>query len=114
MNINVDELKRESQNVNFDSLVLQSSIIKNKKKITLLNDAIQANIDGNFDINHLPASIQYFMQAYLPTYIPAPKNTPANQQFDFSIQTNYIEPYIRIFNKELSGFNNLKIIKIMN
>jgi hypothetical protein len=108
------KLKGEAAVVNFDSLTLQSSIVNGEKHIKFASDDIQANIHGKFNILHLPASVQYFMQRYLPTYIPAPKNTPANQQFSINIKTNYFEPYIRLFNKEISGFNNLNILGAIN
>jgi hypothetical protein len=49
------------------------------------------------------------MQRYFPTYIPAPKKTPENQQFTIDIKSNYIEPYLRLFDKDLYGFNNMDI-----
>lgn len=101
------KLKGIENDISFDSLILSSTIINGTKQIKLAGDDINATISGKFNIYHLPASVQYFMQRYLPTYIPAPKNTPTNQQFDIQVKTNYIEPYIRIFNNEFSGFNNL-------
>ncbi len=108
------KLKSQTSTVNFDSLTLKSSVENGRKIITIASDAIQANIAGRFNILHLPASVQYFMQSYLPTYIPAPKNTVANQQFEISIKTNYFEPYIRMFNKEFSGFNNINLVGTLN
>jgi len=101
------QLKGEKSLVRFDSVTLQSSVEKGIKYLRLASDDINATIYGKFNISHLPASIQYYMQRYLPTYIPAPKNTPTNQLFDIEVKTNYIEPFIRIFNKDFSGFNNL-------
>ena len=108
------KLKGEASIVNFDSLTVMSSVENGKKIINIASDAIQASIAGRFNILHLPASVQFFMQSYLPTYIPAPKNTASNQQFDISIKTNYFEPYIRMFNKEFSGFNNININGSLN
>lgn len=101
------QLKGEKSLVRFDSVTLHSSVEKGTKYLRLASDDLNASIYGKFNISHLPASIQYFMQRYLPTYIPAPKNTPSNQIFDIEVKTNYIEPLIRIFNKDFSGFNNL-------
>ena len=108
------KLKGDASIVNFDSLTIKSTIENGKKIINIASDAIHASIAGKFNILHLPASIQYFMQRYLPTYLPAPKNTASNQQFDISIKTNYFEPYIRIFKKEFSGFNNINIEGSLN
>ncbi len=103
------KLKGESSSVSFDSLKLESSTINGIKNINLSSDEIQAKIKGKFNIKHLPSSVQYFMQKYFPTYISAPKLTPENQQFNVALTTNFIEPYIKIFNKDIAGFNNINI-----
>ena len=108
------QLKGNSSKINFDSLTLSSTIEKGNKLIRIASDDLQASIKGKFDLVHLPASVQYFIRNYLPTYIPAPKNNPTNQQFDISIKTNYFEPYIRIFNPDFSGFNNVQLTGSLN
>jgi len=108
------KLKSPSTAVNFDSLTIQSSIVNGLKKISIASDDLQASIIGKFNILNLPASVQYFMQRYLPTYIPAPKNTVSNQLFQFQIKTNYFEPYIRLFDKSFSGFNNVSFTGAIN
>ena len=108
------KLKGTEAAVNFDSLTLNSTTINGVKNIKLSSDDIQASIVGKFNILHLPASVQYFMQRYLPTYIPAPKNTTTNQAFSIDIKTNYFEPYIRLFNSDISGFNNVNISGAIN
>ena len=108
------QLKGDQSVVRFDSITLQSSIEKGIKNLRLASDDINASISGKFNISHLPASIQFFMQRYLPSYIPAPSNTPENQLFDIQIKTNYIEPFIRIFNSSFSGFNNLNLKGAIN
>jgi hypothetical protein len=108
------KLKGTEADVNFDSLTLKSTTINGVKNIKLSSDDIQANIIGKFNIINLPSSVQYFMQRYFPTYIPAPKNTASNQNFTFDVKTNYFEPYIRLFNKDVSGFNNITIAGAIN
>ena len=108
------KLKGTEAVVNFDSLALESTTKNGIKNIKFSSDDIQASINGKFNILHLPASVQYFMQRYFPTYIPAPKNTPANQQFSINIKTNYFEPYLRLFNKDISGFKNLNVTGSIN
>lgn len=107
-------LKGENSNLQFDSLTLASSVQDGIKKITLSNENIKASITGKFNIIKLPASVQYFMQRYFPTYINAPQHTPTNQDFTFQIKTNYFEPYLRLFKKEISGFNNVSIVGSLN
>lgn len=108
------QLKSKVATINFDSLTLSSNIERGNKIIRVASDDIQASVQGKFDIVHLPESIQYFIRNYLPTYIPAPQNTPTNQQFDFSIKTNYFEPYVRIFNPDFAGFNNIQMKGSLN
>ena len=108
------KLQGPQSNVNFDSLSLSSNSQKGIKNITLLGNDIQAKINGKFNILSLPASIQYFIQRYFPTYIPAPKNAISNQQFVFEIKTSYFEPYIRLFNKDITGFNNVTLTGNIN
>ena len=108
------KLKTPTTSVNFDSLSIQSSIVNGEKKLSISSDDIQASIIGKFNILHLPASVQYFMQRYLPTYIPAPKNTASNQVFKIQLKTNYFEPYIRLFDKSFSGFNNISLAGSIN
>ena len=103
------KLKGASATVKFDSLTLASSVANGIKKILVSSDDIKATITGKFNILHLPASVQYFMQRYFPTYINAPKNSPTNQDFTIQIKTNYFEPYLRLFKKEISGFNNVTL-----
>ena len=103
------KLKGDAATVQFDSLTIQSSIEQGVKKLRLGSDDVQASIIGKFNIMHLPASVQYFMQRYFPTYIPAPKSTPANQLFEIQVKTNYFEPYLRLFNTDVTGFNNMDI-----
>lgn len=107
-------LKGESSTLHFDSLTMTSSIQNGIKKISLSSDDINANITGKFNIAGLPASVQYFMQRYFPTYINAPKSSPINQDFTVQIKTNYFEPYLRLFKKEISGFNNLTLEGSLN
>jgi hypothetical protein len=107
-------LKGETSSLDFDSLTLASSIQNGIKKITLSSEDIKASITGKFNIINLPSSVQYFMQRYFPTYINAPKNAPTNQDFTFQIKTNYFEPYLRLFKKEISGFNNLTLEGSLN
>jgi len=108
------KFKSPTNSVSFDSLNIQSSIKNNVKKISIESDDLQASIIGKFNILHLPASVQYFMQRYLPTYIPAPKNTPSNQIFEIQVKTNYFEPYLQLFNKSFSGFNNISLTGTIN
>lgn len=108
------KLKGNAATVNFDSLTVLSTFEKGSKKISIASDDLQASIEGKFNILSLPASAQYFMQRYFPTYIPAPKTKPSNQLFKIAIKTNYFEPYVRLFYTNFSGFNNIDVSGTIN
>ncbi len=93
----------------FDSLNLESSYIDSVKFLHLASNDFNATISGKFSIIDLPASFQGFLNHYYPTYIDPPKSIPKNQQFTFIVNTNYVEPYIKLWNKNISGFNDAMI-----
>lgn len=99
-------IKGDLTTINFDSLTLNSSYVDSVKSLKLSSNDINASIIGKFSIIDLPASIQSFLNHYYPAYIKPPKSTPQNQSFQIDVSTNYIEPYIKLFNKKISGFND--------
>jgi hypothetical protein len=99
-------IKGDITTINFDSLTLHSNYVDSIKSLKLSSNDFNASIIGKFSIIDLPASIQSFLNHYYPAYIKPPKSTPKNQSFQVDVSTNYIEPYIKLFNKKISGFND--------
>jgi hypothetical protein len=99
-------IKGDVTTINFDSLKLSSSYKDSIKSLELTSSDFNASIIGKFSIIDLPASIQSFLNHYYPAYIKPPKSIPKNQSFQIEASTNYIEPYIKLFNKKISGFND--------
>lgn len=95
--------------LNFDSLNLSSSYENNIKTLHLGSNEIDATIQGNFNIKDLPTSFQGFLTRYYPTYIKQPKSVPDNQAFTFKVRSGYIEPYLQLFDKKITGFNDANI-----
>jgi hypothetical protein len=93
----------------FDSLNLVSSYIDSVKSLHLGSSDFSANIAGKFSIRELPASFQGFLNRYYPTYVGPPKSIPENQRFNFSVTTNYIEPYFLLLDKNITGFNDASV-----
>ncbi len=93
--------------LNFDSLALASSMAGNQKLITLKSNDFNASVQGQFNIADLPKSIQSFLHHYYPNYIEAPGNLSAEQNFTIKVNGNYIDPYISLYNKNWSGFNDV-------
>ena len=99
-------IKGDITTINFDSLKLSSSFKDSIKSLELTSSDFNASIIGKFSIIDLPSSIQSFLNHYYPAYIKPPKTIPINQSFQIEASTNYIEPYIKLFNKKISGFND--------
>lgn len=102
-------VKRDDTQISFDSLSLTSNYADSVKYLRLASNDFNAAIYGSFSILELPASFQAFLNHYFPTYVKPPQNTPVNQQFNISVTTNYIEPYLKVLSKKLSGFNDASI-----
>ncbi|MBL7760619.1 MAG: translocation/assembly module TamB domain-containing protein [Sediminibacterium sp.] len=103
------EIRSSETNVRFDSLNLTSDYSDSLKTLHVGSNDFNATVKGRFSIMELPASFQAFLYNYYPAYIKPLKSTPRNQQFTFSINTGYFEPYIRLFEKNVSGFNDVML-----
>ena len=104
LNANIND---STTKLNFDSLALQSSMIGKDKLITVKSNDFNASINGQFNVADLPKSIQSFLHHYYPNYIEAPGKLSADQNFTIKVNANYIDPYISLYNKNWSGFNDL-------
>lgn len=80
-----------------------------KKILSLSSNEVKAEIAGKFNIKELPDAFRIFLSRYYPTYIKVPKRTVSSQDFTFSIVTNQADQYVRLIDKNLSGFNNTNI-----
>jgi TamB, inner membrane protein subunit of TAM complex len=103
------KLTNGDKNIALDSAILNSTNTTLGKKITLLSNAADANIEGHFSIVDLPLAMQYYLSNYLPAYINKPKNI-VPQQFNFNIDTKNIESIIKTFVPKISGCNNAKLV----
>ena len=104
-----------AKRLNFDSLMLQSSVSEDKiKTISLRTNEAEAEIKGRFNIAALGNSFQYFLNRYYPSLIPAPKQTVKNQDFSFFVATKQIEPFLALIDTSLHGLNNAKLSGQLN
>ena len=102
-------VKSQDTEVRFDSLNITASYKDSIKTLHVGSNDFNGSIIGNFKILDLPSSFQAFLYNYFPAYINPLKEKPKNQQFNFSINTLYFEPYVRLFDKSISGFNDVNI-----
>ena len=102
-------LLHNNKPLSFDSLILLSSIIENKKNLSLQSNNIDAVIIGNFSIKELPDAFKFFLNRYYPAYIPKPTYAISNQDLAFVIKTKEVDSYIQLLDTKLKGFNNAVI-----
>lgn len=102
-------VKNNNESIKFDSLVLASNWVNNKKQLQLKGTDFSTKINGDFSIMGLPASFQSFLHKYYPAYILEPDTIPQNQDFSFEIATGYVEPYLKLIDTNLAGFNDAYI-----
>jgi hypothetical protein len=107
-------IKNAYGSLSFDSLNLVSNYVDSVKSLHLGSNDFNATILGKFSIMDLPASFQGFLTRYYPTYIKQPKSVPKNQAFSFTINTGFIEPYLKLLDKKISGFNDATITGSVN
>jgi hypothetical protein len=103
-------LQQGAQKLSFDYLNINSEFIDGKKSLALNTNEINANVTGNFKILELPAAVRVLLAKYYPTYIKAPSYiVKSTQDFNFSVQTNNVDEYVKLLDKKLSGFNNANV-----
>ena len=93
----------------FDSLILQSSITNGVKQLTLQSNNIAVAVNGQFNIKELPYAFKVFLSRYYPAYIQKPDGVVSNQDFSFVIETKEVDGYVQLIDKKLRGFNNTAI-----
>ncbi len=98
----------------FDSLTLSSTYVDDKKILSLNSNELKATVKGNYTIRELPDAFKTFLSKYYPAYIAAPKLTDINEQLEFNIETGYIDDYLKLFTKQISGFNHSNITGSLN
>lgn len=102
-------LQNDSSVLSFDSLRLTSTLLGDKKRLTLQSNEIDGSITGDFSILDLPNAFKIFLSRYYPSYIKPPTRSIGKEDFTFDISTYNIEQYLQIFDNKLTGFNNSKI-----
>ncbi|MDE3235930.1 MAG: translocation/assembly module TamB domain-containing protein [Bacteroidota bacterium] len=107
-------IKSEETELSFDSLTLTSIYIDSVKYLKLASNEINGSISGEFTILDLPNSFQSFLHQYYPSYFAAPRTISNAQKFNLSLKTNYIEPYLKLYDKRLEGFNDADISSYVN
>jgi len=107
-------ISKNGTDFSFDSLSISSYYKDSVKYLQLAGNDLNATISGKFSILDLPNSITSFLNRYYPSYVSAPLVVPADQQFNIQLTTNYIEPYLQLFDKKMAGLNDISIAGIVD
>lgn len=99
-------LWHDSTRLSFDSLIVRSLLVDEKKMLTVQTNELEGNITGDFKVLELPEAFKVFLNRYYPAYIEEPKQGISNQDFSFYIKTRQVDDYVKLLDKRLSGFNN--------
>ena len=108
------ELYDGGQHLSFDSLIVSSAVVNNKKLLTINTNEIDATINGQFKIMELPVAFQLLLSKYYPAYIDRPKTKIANEDFTFLVKTRFVSNYVNLFDKEIQGLDNSIFIGSIN
>lgn len=103
-------LLQNGEPLSFDSLLVSSQYINGVKTLRATSNELDATITGNFNLETLPDAFVLFLNRYYPAYIKPPRRRVQPQSFSFNIKTGVIENYIKLVDKQLSGFNNSIIV----
>ncbi len=99
-------LLHDSSRLSFDSLILRSLIVDDKKMLTVQTNELEGNLTGKFKVLELPDAFKLFLNRYYPAYIEKPTRQISDQDFSFYIKTREVEDYVKLLDNKLSGFNN--------
>jgi hypothetical protein len=101
------DVKGDYSEFSFDSLSINSFFKDSVKYLNIGSSDFNATVKGAFRILDLPKSINLFLGNYYPSYFKKPETLPQNQDFDIEITTGYIEPYLKLIDKNLEGFDEI-------
>ncbi len=100
-------LDNEARKLSFNYLTINSRKEDGHKSLMINSDEIQGEISGDFKILELPNAFKGFLSKYYPAYIQKPSYPVSNQDFSFFIKTKQFEDYLKVFDKNISGGNDL-------
>ncbi len=100
------ELRHDTSRLSFDSLIVRSLMVDEKKMLTVQTNELEGNLTGTFKVLELPDAFKVFLNRYYPAYIERPTRQISDQDFSFYIKTRQVDDYVKLLDKRLSGFNN--------
>ncbi|MGQ0738647.1 MAG: translocation/assembly module TamB domain-containing protein, partial [Bacteroidota bacterium] len=103
------EITKNGQRLPFDSLIVSAGYFEKVKTLHASSNEFRATISGDYSLKDMPSAVSYLLNRYYPAYVKAPKKMPRNQDIAFDIETYYVDEYLQLVDKSLSGFNNTRL-----
>jgi len=100
---------RNNQTYNFDSLRFSAITTPVFRTLTLSGKDIEANIEGRFTFEELPATLNQYFSSYYPLYFK--KLPPPKQEFDlkFKLELKNSTAFTKILDNGIGGMSYSKI-----
>ncbi|MFN8245234.1 MAG: translocation/assembly module TamB domain-containing protein [Ferruginibacter sp.] len=98
-------LTHEGKQLTFDSLRVLSELQDGRKKLSIISNQFEAEINGHVSILDLPNAFKVFLSKYYPSYINKPTAWVGSQDFTFYIKTKEVDEYVRLLDPKLKGFD---------
>ncbi|MFZ9387627.1 MAG: translocation/assembly module TamB domain-containing protein [Chitinophagaceae bacterium] len=100
------ELRHNGERMSFDSLIIAADYTDSIRTLTALSNEFRASISGQYRLNDLPAAVTFLLHKYYPAYISAPSHAPLDQDFNFDVETYYVDEYLKLISPALVGLSN--------
>jgi hypothetical protein len=101
--------------LSFDSLLLESEMIsESAKRLSIATNEAIASLEGRFQLSRLGDSFSLFLSRYYPALIKAPEGDVPGQDFSFDIKTREVEPFLQLFDRNLTGGEYANIFGSLN
>lgn len=98
-------LTKDDQTYVFDTLQLYAMNIDENRQIEVKNADISMTMNGKFKLSEVPATIANYLAKYYPAYFDKPNKPLSDESFTFRADLTNIDQYLKLFNKDLSGFD---------
>lgn len=98
-------IKQDDISIEFDSLGLYAQNYNNVKDLSVRSNEFDITVKGSYQIQDLASAVESFLSKYYPSYINTPKINIPDEDFTVSITTRNVNDYVKLLDKNLSGFD---------
>ena len=104
----------DNKRLEFDSLLLVSQQVADKKILNLRSNEFNILLSGKFTVRELPDAFKYFLSNYYPSYIKKPAVGLQDQNFTFQLDTKNVGELLSIFVPAIEGLDGAEIDGSLN